>query len=252
MEKIKIPSCKYDGKGDPKRYVAAFESHMLLYTDTDVVWCKVFPITLTGAASDWFSNLEPGQVDYFKTLVEMFTGQYISNSARQRSSGELMAVGQKKDESLRDFIRRFNNEANTIPKLQQEIVMMAFMSGLSDCDFKKYMAWKTFSNLGPAFNKAHEYIKSEELLKANNRVAPAELSRWPIDNAMHEMSRPAEQNQQRADRLAKGLGRYNNYTLLNTLMATIYSVNQQREYWAKLVLGTLLDVEDQREGERIQ
>ena len=92
MEKIKMSSCTYDGKGDPKRYVAAFESHMLLYTDTDAVWCKVFPTTLTGAASDWFSNLESGSIDCFETLVELFTGQYISNSARQRTSGELMAI----------------------------------------------------------------------------------------------------------------------------------------------------------------
>ncbi|XP_021758501.1 uncharacterized protein LOC110723451 [Chenopodium quinoa] len=162
-----MPSCTYDSKGDPKRYVAAFESHMLLYTDTDDVWCKVFPTTLTGVASDWFSNLEPGSIDCFETLVELFTGQYISNSARQRTSGELMAIQQRKEESLRDFIRRFNNEANTIPKLQQEIVVMALMNGMGDNDFKKYMSQKSFPNLGVAFSKAHEYIKSEELLKTS-------------------------------------------------------------------------------------
>ncbi|XP_021725977.1 uncharacterized protein LOC110693175 [Chenopodium quinoa] len=162
-----MSSCTFDGKGDPKRYVAAFESHML-YTITDAVWCKVFPTTLTGPASDWFSNLEPGSIDYFDTLVELFTGQYITNNARQRTSGELMAVKQRKDESLRDFIRRFNNKANTIPKLQQEIVVMALMSGLGDNDFKKYMARKSFPNLGVAFGKAHEYIKSEELLKTSS------------------------------------------------------------------------------------
>ncbi|XP_021750304.1 uncharacterized protein LOC110715991 [Chenopodium quinoa] len=135
-----MPTCTYDGKGDPKRYIAAFESQMLLYTDTDAVWCKVFPMTLVGVASDWFTNLPPGSIDCFDTLVELFTRQYIGNSARQRTSGELMSVRQRKDKSLRDFVRRFNNEANTIPKLQQEIAFMALMSGLADSDFKRYMA----------------------------------------------------------------------------------------------------------------
>ncbi|XP_021727143.1 uncharacterized protein LOC110694271 [Chenopodium quinoa] len=237
MEKMKMPSCTYDGKGDPKRYVAAFESHMLLYTDTDAVWCTVFPTTLTGAASDWFSNLEPGSIDCFETLVELFTGQYIINSARQRTSSELMAVQQRKEESLRDFIRCFNNEANTIPKLQQEIVVMALMNGLGGNDFKKYMSRKSFPNLGVAFAKAHEYIKSEELLKTSRQISSAESSRRQNDNSpstqMGGVNRLQPQNQQRSGRPARGLGLYNSYTQLNTPRAAIYSVNQNKEDWSR-------------------
>ncbi|XP_021759600.1 uncharacterized protein LOC110724487 [Chenopodium quinoa] len=232
-----MSSCTYDGKGDPKRYVASFESHMLLYTDTDAVWCKVFPTSLTGAASDRFSNLEPGSIDCFETLVELFTGQYISNSARQRTSSELMAIQQRKEESLRDFIRRFNNEANTIPKLQQEIAVMALMNGLGDNDFKKYMSRKSFPNLGVAFAKAHEYIKSEELLKTSRQISSAEPSRRQNDNSpnaqMGGVSRLQPQGQQRSGRPAKGLGRYSSYTQLNTPRAAIYSVNQNREDWSR-------------------
>ncbi|XP_021742868.1 uncharacterized protein LOC110708948 [Chenopodium quinoa] len=232
MEKIKMSSCTYDGKGDPKRYIPAFESHMLLYTDTNAVWCKVFPTTLVGAASDWFTNLQPGSIGCFDALVKLFMGQYISNSARQRTSGELMSVRQRKDESLRDFVRRFNNEANTIPKLQQEIALMALMNGLADSDFKKYMARKSFLNLGAAFNKAHEYIKSEEMLKASNQITSAEPSRR--QNTYMSPKTPGgvnRQNQQKANRPARGLWRYSNYTQLNTPRAAIYSINQHKEDW---------------------
>ncbi|XP_021773214.1 uncharacterized protein LOC110737146 [Chenopodium quinoa] len=234
MEKIKTPSCTYDGKGDPKRYIAAFESHMLLYTDTDAVWCKVFPTTLIGAASDWFTNLEPGSIDGFDTLVKLFTGQYISNSARQRTSGELMSVKQKRDESLRDFVRRFNNEANTIPRLQQEIAVMALMNGLADIDFKKYMARKSFPNLGAAFNKAHDYIKSKELLRAGSQIALAEPSRRNNAQSLSESYGGVNrQNQQKTNRPTRGLGRYSNYTQLNTPRAAIYSINQHKEDWSR-------------------
>ncbi|XP_021764714.1 uncharacterized protein LOC110729292 [Chenopodium quinoa] len=133
-----MPTCRYDGRGDPSRYITSYEGHMILYTNSDVVWCKVFPTTLTGAAADWFNNLGNGTIDSFHKLAEIFVGKYISNSVRQITSGELMAVGKKSDESLRDYIRRFNNEANTIPKLQQEIAVMALMNGLNDSEFKRY------------------------------------------------------------------------------------------------------------------
>ncbi|XP_021743245.1 uncharacterized protein LOC110709339 [Chenopodium quinoa] len=94
-----------------------------------------------------------------------------------------MAIQQRKEESLGDFIRRFNNEANTIPKLQQEIVVMALMNGLGDNDFKKYMSRKSFPNLEVAFAKAHKYIKSEELLKTSHQISSAEPSRRQNDNS---------------------------------------------------------------------
>ncbi|XP_021776357.1 uncharacterized protein LOC110740188 [Chenopodium quinoa] len=134
-----MPMCKYDSRGDLNRYITSYEGNMILYTNFDVVWCKVFPTTLTGAASDW-------------------------------TSGELMAVEQKLDESLRDYIRRFNNEANTIPKLQQEIAVMALMSGLNNCEFKRYLIRKSLPTLAAAFNKAHDYIKGEELLKTISKT----------------------------------------------------------------------------------
>ncbi|XP_021753636.1 uncharacterized protein LOC110719030 [Chenopodium quinoa] len=116
----------------------------MLYTNSDVVWCKVFPTKLIGVAADWFNNLENGMIDSFEKLTEMFVGQYVSNSVRQRTSGGLMAVEQRRDVSLRDHIRRFNNEVSTIPKLQQEIAVMALMNGLNDSEFKRYLTRKNF------------------------------------------------------------------------------------------------------------
>lgn len=57
IDKIKIPTCKYDGKTDHKDHISAYEGHMLLYTDKDYVWCKVFPSTLPGLAQTWFMSI---------------------------------------------------------------------------------------------------------------------------------------------------------------------------------------------------
>ncbi|XP_021762924.1 uncharacterized protein LOC110727653 [Chenopodium quinoa] len=171
----------------------------------------------------------------------MFVGQYVSNSVRQRTSGELMAVEQKPDESLRDYIRRFNNEANTIPKLQQEIAVMALMNGLVDSDFKRYLTRKNMPTLAAAFSKAHDYIKSEELMKTSSTHVVAGKGQSQYEGTSSGGSRlrapaPGRGGGSRQDSRPTRLPmRYNTYTPLNTPRAEIYSVNQNREDWSRSI-----------------
>ncbi|XP_021728770.1 uncharacterized protein LOC110695853 [Chenopodium quinoa] len=186
-----MSTCKYDGRGDPSSFIMSFEGRIILYTNSDAVWCKVFSTTLTGAVDDWFNNLESGTVDSFERLTKMFVGQYISNSVWQRTSWELMAIGQKAEESLKDYIRRFYNEANTIPKLQQEIAVMALMNGLNDSEFKRYLTRKKkIPTVEAAFNIAHDYIKSEELMKTSSRVVLANKVPHSSEGAASRSGRP--------------------------------------------------------------
>ncbi|XP_021762916.1 uncharacterized protein LOC110727646 [Chenopodium quinoa] len=239
MEKIKMPTCRYDGRGDPSRFITSYEGHIMLYTNSDVVWCKVFPTTLIGVAADWFNNVENGMIDSFEKLTEMFIGQYVINSVRQRTSGELMAVEQREDDSLRDYIRRFNNEENTIPKLQQEIAVMALMNGLNDSEFKRYLTRKNFSMLAAAFNKAHDYIKSEELMKTSSKSVAAGKGQHQYEGSASGSGRPRAPIPGRGGgnrqefRVAKPPMRYSSYTPLNTPRAAIYLVNQNREEWTR-------------------
>ncbi|XP_056685467.1 uncharacterized protein [Spinacia oleracea] len=139
MEKIKIPTCKYAGKTDPVNHLSSFGGHMMLYTNTDSMWCKVFPSTLEGIGQSW-----------------------------ERMTGELMSVVQGSQESLRDYISRFNMEASNIIKLQQEVIVLAMMSGMQDGEFKSYLGRKSFTAL-EVLGKANEFIKSEEIVKATSR-----------------------------------------------------------------------------------
>ncbi|XP_021766151.1 uncharacterized protein LOC110730641 [Chenopodium quinoa] len=150
-----------------------------------------------------------------------------------------MAVEKRLDESLRDYIRRFNNETNTIPKLQQEIVVMALMNDRNNCEFKHYLTWKSLPTLVAAFNKAHDYIKSEELLKTSNRAMPIDKNQHPSDETTSGSNRSRAPSPVRGGgsrhevKGAREPARYNNFTPLNTLRAAIYLVNQNREDWLK-------------------
>lgn len=82
-------------------------------------------------------------------------------------TGELLAVTQREGESLRDYNSRFNFEAVTIPSLQQEVAVLALMSGLQDgSSFKSYLGRKSCKTLAEVLGKVNEFIKSEEMNKA--------------------------------------------------------------------------------------
>ena len=80
---------RYDGTTDPNDHVDAFLTRINLYAASDVALCRVFPITLKGAALSWFRSLPKRSTDNFDTLVECFNTQYATSHARQITSAAL-------------------------------------------------------------------------------------------------------------------------------------------------------------------
>nr|XP_021861034.1 uncharacterized protein LOC110800057 [Spinacia oleracea] len=120
-------------------------------------------------AQSWFGKIPKGTITSFRQLAILFRTQYVANIARERMTGELMSVIQGPQESLREYISRFNMEASNIPKLQQEVAVLAMMTGLRDGEFKSYLGRKSFTTLAEVLGKANEFIKSEEIGRATSR-----------------------------------------------------------------------------------
>ena len=59
----------YDGTTDPDEHLDAFVTQENLYTNVDVILCRVFPTSLKGVALTWYSGLPPRSIDSFDTLV---------------------------------------------------------------------------------------------------------------------------------------------------------------------------------------
>ncbi|XP_021855378.2 uncharacterized protein [Spinacia oleracea] len=170
MEKIKIPTGRYDGTTDPEDHCTTFEQHMMLYTDSDAMWCKVFPSTLLVVTASWYKGIEAHSIYSFRQLQAAFLSRFVSKQKRKKSSGELMSFAQRDREPLRDYLTRFNNESITIPNLQQEVAVLALMRGMQECEFKKYLSRKSYTNLGDVLHKANEYIRGDEMMKISNVV----------------------------------------------------------------------------------
>ncbi|XP_010686749.1 uncharacterized protein LOC104900917 [Beta vulgaris subsp. vulgaris] len=133
-----MPSSKYDGTSDPDDHVAPYEG-LSIHIDRDSL-----------------------------DMVQEFEARH-----RERTTGELLSVKQGENESLRDFIGRFNVEAVSIPRLQKDVAMSAFMMGLKEgSPFRSYLGRKTYTSLGPVLGKANDFIRGEEFDRAVSKREP--------------------------------------------------------------------------------
>ncbi|XP_059436658.1 uncharacterized protein LOC132169680 [Corylus avellana] len=95
-DKYKVPRVdKYDGSGDPTEHMESFLAHLILHGTPVEIACCAFPLTLKGVAKDWFGGLDP-----------------------------------KKNESLKDYLLRFNREKLMVEKVSDETVLLVLMNGI--------------------------------------------------------------------------------------------------------------------------
>ncbi|XP_021847865.2 uncharacterized protein [Spinacia oleracea] len=212
-----MPTCKYNGTTYPKNNSTAFEQRMMLYSDSDAMWCK-----------------------------EDFVRRFISKVERKKTSGELMSISQRPKEPLREYLTWFNNESITIPDLQQEITLLALLRGMQECEFKRYLGRKSFTSLGEALRKANEYIRSDELMLISHptiggqAVQSARKDHVPTQqqNFRKESGRKEGYHQRGGYQARQSVGAYQVYTPLNTARAAIYAVSKSAAWRKPLPLNT--------------
>ncbi|CAL9020765.1 unnamed protein product [Prunus brigantina] len=78
--------------------------------------CLLFPSALTGAALNWSYHLEPGTVDSFDELKQIFLNHFMIQTDRLYSADDLYTIRQREDEPLREYAARFNHEYSRCPK----------------------------------------------------------------------------------------------------------------------------------------
>jgi hypothetical protein len=121
---------KYDGSGDPSDHVEGFHVHLVLHGTLDEIACRAFLLTLKGVAKDWFSNLKPQSIDNFDTLRRQFMNQFLAVRRRKKNPAYLLSLVQEKEEPLKDYLHRFNQEKFTVENLDDQTILSALMNGI--------------------------------------------------------------------------------------------------------------------------
>ncbi|KAG7568071.1 Retrotransposon gag domain [Arabidopsis thaliana x Arabidopsis arenosa] len=118
--KVKLPT--YDGKGDPKNHLAAFQIAAgridLEPDEEDAGYCKLFSENLSGSALLWFTQLEPGTIDSFKELSSAFLKQYSMFMEKATSDADLWNLTQGTDSGMNpDFGKKSSSIVQTPSKM---------------------------------------------------------------------------------------------------------------------------------------
>lgn len=162
--KFKIPSMKsYDATTDPEDHLFAFLTQMRLQTAADAVRCKTFPTFLKGKARQWFQGLPPRSVQLFSQLMRLFAAQFVSSRAFSKTTAHLMTVHQGPEESLREYMVRFNNESLQVRDRDDKVVMAAFVNGLRRQKLYAEFVERPPKSVREMLDRTHEKANAEEV-----------------------------------------------------------------------------------------
>lgn len=125
---------------------------MILETTDNDLLCKVFPRMLTGLAAIWFNQLEPGSINIFKQLTQIFVTQFIYEKMQKKTMGSLMKIKRGERENLKSYLPRFTNELNQIKRVYSGLEAKIFYQGLqTDHDLKEQLGRNQSKDMSEVF-----------------------------------------------------------------------------------------------------
>ena len=118
-------------------------------------------------AKDWFTELPLKLVNSFKELGCLFLAQFLATRKRNKNVTRLLTLRQGKEESLKDFMLRFNKEKLEVDSPYEKTMLNALMQGIrADGPLMVDIAKSTRQmTLNRFMKKTEEYIKQEELVR---------------------------------------------------------------------------------------
>ncbi|GFZ19296.1 hypothetical protein Acr_28g0000010, partial [Actinidia rufa] len=169
--KFKLPAQlgMYEGKTDPMDHLDSYKSLMSLQGCSDEVMCKAFSATLKGPARSWFRKLSPGTIDSFGDLSRLFVANFMSCRNRQKNASHLFTIHQKENESLKEFVKRFNQAILEVEDPSDKVIIMAMMERLRPGPLFDSLSKNVPETLSALQSKADKYIAAEELAEAKHR-----------------------------------------------------------------------------------
>ncbi|XP_022019854.1 uncharacterized protein LOC110919914 [Helianthus annuus] len=175
LERAKLPSNvgKFNGLSDPDDHLRVFTSAGLVGGWTLPMWCHLFVQTLTGATRLWFDNLPVGKLTSWVDLGRSFWSISV-NSADPLETADVMNIWRRDDESLEDFITRYNKEVLEIGDIHEHLIRAQFKYAVRCDDMIKVLSGT--EGLPKSWEKlivvAKIYAQTERNLSSNRPPLP--------------------------------------------------------------------------------
>ncbi|XP_010251356.1 PREDICTED: uncharacterized protein LOC104593299 [Nelumbo nucifera] len=156
------PLDKYDGSFDPNDHVDSFQSQMHLVGVDESCMCVAFSTTFKGVVRTWYRNLTPGSIKSWAQFMELFTSHFITSKKCSRFQESLLNVVQREGESIRSYIKRFNDTCLQIPNLDPTVRLTAAKKGITHREFKWHVVANKPKNITAFLKLTDQLIGTEE------------------------------------------------------------------------------------------
>ncbi|XP_043717607.1 uncharacterized protein LOC122665521 [Telopea speciosissima] len=203
----------HDGKGDPNDHISYFNSMMTVYGGSDVVSCQSFPTPLKGPVALWFAKLKPNSIRSFTELAKAIVSRFQSSVKQKKTVANLLAFKQCSDDSIRDYIARFNVKSLEIKDLDDAMAFNALHNGVTNHDLVKSLALDPVMTVPQLLDHCYQYANMFDIMKA----------RKAVDGKAPEEKRTSEKDEKKKDtkRARSDRDQSPNYTSLNTTRTKI-------------------------------
>ena len=130
------------------------------------------PLVLSPTIQDWLTGLPANSINSWRDLCAKFINNFQGTFTKPGVEWDLYQIAQKKNESLRDYIKRFVKKKNTIPGVSDAVVMASFRKGVKDPDLLKKLSRRQPETVKDLFDMADRYASQEEAMVAEHDDRP--------------------------------------------------------------------------------
>ena len=153
---------KYDGSTPPEEFLQIYSTAVQAAGGDEAVMANYFHVGLKGSVRTWFLNLTPGSIISWHNLCREFIANFKGSSKRPGTENDLRAVSQRPAETLRQFIQRFSQVRNNIPRISPVSVIRAFHDGVRDPKMLEKLATHELKTTAELFSLADKCARAEE------------------------------------------------------------------------------------------
>ncbi|GMN58485.1 hypothetical protein TIFTF001_027583 [Ficus carica] len=130
---FKMPTMpSYDGSTDADEHLENYQAHMLIQNANEAALCKLFCLTLTGAAWQWYQRLPPGSIDSFQQLASSFSATFHGSRTRKLGASHLFSIKQCENEKLKKYLERFDKAVVQAENCTNDTLIQALQEGIKD------------------------------------------------------------------------------------------------------------------------
>jgi hypothetical protein len=154
---------QYDGTSNPKEFIQVYQTVIEAVGGDDRVKANFLHTALTGAARSWLINLPEASIQSWDQMCAMFIGNFQGTYERPSTAETLKTIKQRHDESLLDYVKRFCNDRNAIPHIQDIEIINAFRDGVNDIKTMEEIAMKKPKTVADLLAVADVCIEASEV-----------------------------------------------------------------------------------------